>query len=418
MIYSKKENKHLQQIKQRFGIIGNSPALNKAITQAMRVAATDIGVLVTGENGSGKELFAKIIHHLSPRSHEKLITVNCGAIPEGTIDSELFGHEKGAFTSALERRKGYFEEADQGIIFLDEIGEMPLHTQPRLLRVLENREYMRVGSSQKRKTDVRVIAATNVDLQKSVMEHKFREDLYYRIAQMQITIPPLRDRGEDIYLLFQKFALDFASAHQATLLQLTPAAQTLLKSYAFPGNVRQLKNIVWQIATLERQNPLITPEVLQQYLPKPPVLPSVPALTSPQAKKQPLSERELLYKTLFEMQRELKELREIVLLLIQHQDKTSDLATAYPQLLRHLSQRIQGSKVVEERKKSIPVPIEKPLMISPQEDNPVPPNLLLKEHEKVLIKKALDNSPNHKIAAKKLGISERTLYRKRNEYKI
>lgn len=418
MIYSKKENKHLKQIKQRFGIVGNSDALNKAITQAMRVAATDIGVLISGENGSGKELFAKIIHHLSPRSHEKLITVNCGAIPEGTIDSELFGHEKGAFTSALERRKGYFEEADHGIIFLDEIGEMPLHTQPRLLRVLENREYMRVGSSQKRKTDVRVIAATNVDLQKSVAENKFREDLYYRIAQMHITIPPLRERGDDIYLLFQKFALDFASAHQATLLQLTPPAQVLLKSYSFPGNVRQLKNIVWQIATLERQNPLITPEVLQQYLPKPPVRSSVPALTNPQTTKQLLSERELLYKTLFEMKKELKELREIVLLLIQHQDKNSDLTTAYPQLFHLLSQRRQANTPTEEHKKNIRVPIEKPLMISPQENNPPTNNLSLKEHEKILIKKALGNSPNHKIAAKKLGISERTLYRKRNEYGI
>ena len=417
MVYSKKESKHLQQIKQRFGIVGNSAALNKAIQQAMRVAATDIGVLISGENGSGKELFAKIIHHLSPRSHEKLITVNCGAIPEGTIDSELFGHEKGAFTSALERRKGYFEEADQGIIFLDEIGEMPLHTQPRLLRVLENREYMRVGSSQKRKTDVRVIAATNVDLQKSVAESKFREDLYYRIAQMQITIPPLRARGDDIYLLFQKFALDFASAHQATLLQLTPPAQKLLKSYAFPGNVRQLKNIVWQIATLERQNPLITEEVLAKYLPKPPVSLRVPALATP--KTNTFSERELLYKTLFEMQRELKELGEIVLLLIQHHDKANDIAAAYPQFFRHLSQRMQANTVKQDRPKPLPVPLERPLMISPQEQpTPAQTGLSLKEHEKMLIKKALDTSPNHKIAAQKLGISERTLYRKRNEYAI
>ncbi|MEM9569764.1 MAG: sigma-54 dependent transcriptional regulator [Bacteroidota bacterium] len=415
MVYSKKESKHLQQIKQRFGIVGNSPALNKAIQQAMRVAATDIGVLISGENGSGKELFAKIIHYLSPRSHEKLITVNCGAIPEGTIDSELFGHEKGAFTSALERRKGYFEEADHGIIFLDEIGEMPLHTQPRLLRVLENREYMRVGSSQKRKTDVRVIAATNVDLQKSITENKFREDLYYRIAQMQITIPPLRARGDDIYLLFQKFALDFASTHQATLLQLTPTAQKLLQSYLFPGNVRQLKNIVWQVATLERQKPLITEEVLAKYLPKPPVR----ALTTSKTNHQLLSERELLYKTLFEMQRELKELGEIVLLLIQHQDKASDIAAAYPQFFRHLSQRMQANNpVTQEHPRPLPVHIETPLMISPQERTSMHTDLSLKEHEKRLIKKALDSSPNHKVAAEKLGISERTLYRKRNEYGI
>ena len=414
MVYSKKESKQLEQIKQRFGIVGNSPALNKAIQQAMRVAATDIGVLISGENGSGKELFAKIIHYLSPRSHEKLITVNCGAIPEGTIDSELFGHEKGAFTSALERRKGYFEEADHGIIFLDEVGEMPLHTQPRLLRVLENREYMRVGSSQKRKTDVRVIAATNVDLQKSITENKFREDLYYRIAQMQITIPPLRARGDDIYLLFQKFSLDFASTHQATLLQLTPPAQKLLKSYPFPGNVRQLKNIVWQIATLERQNPRINEEVLAKYLPKPPVR----ALTTSNTNSQSLSERELLYKTLFEMQRELKELGEIVLLLIQHQDKASDIAAAYPQFFRHLSQRMQANLAQQEHLRPLPIRIETPLMISPQEPTSVHTDLSLKEHEKRLIKKALDNSPNHKVAAEKLGISERTLYRKRNEYAI
>ena len=414
MVYSKKESKQLQQVKQRFGIVGNSPALNKAIQQAMRVAATDIGVLISGENGSGKELFAKIIHYLSPRSHEKLITVNCGAIPEGTIDSELFGHEKGAFTSALERRKGYFEEADQGIIFLDEIGEMPLHTQPRLLRVLENREYMRVGSSQKRKTDVRVIAATNVDLQKSITENKFREDLYYRIAQMQITIPPLRARGDDIYLLFQKFALDFASTHQATLLQLTPPAQKLLKSYPFPGNVRQLKNIVWQIATLERQNPRITEEVLAKYLPKPPVR----ALTTSNTNHQALSERELLYKTLFEMQRELKELGEIVLLLIQHQDNASDIVAAYPQFFSHLRQRMQANPTKQEHPRPLPIRIETPLMISPQEPTSAHTNLSLKEHEKRLIKKALDHSPNHKIAAEKLGISERTLYRKRNEYAI
>lgn len=416
MVYSKKESKHLQQIKQRFGIVGNSPSLNKAIQQAMRVAVTDIGVLISGENGSGKELFAKIIHYLSPRSHEKLITVNCGAIPEGTIDSELFGHEKGAFTSALERRKGYFEEADQGIIFLDEIGEMPLHTQPRLLRVLENREYMRVGSSQKRKTNVRVIAATNVDLQKGITENKFREDLYYRIAQMQITIPPLRARGDDIYLLFQKFALDFASTHQATLLQLTPPAQKLLQSYPFPGNVRQLKNIVWQVATLERQNPLITEEILAKYLPKPPVR----ALTTAQTNHQPLSERELLYKTLFEMQRELKELSEIVLLLIQHQDKANDIAAAYPQFFRQLSQRMQANNPVvkQAHPRPLPLPIETPLMISPQEPTAKQTDLSLKVHEKRLIKQALDSSPNHKVAAKKLGISERTLYRKRNEYEI
>lgn len=414
MVYSKKESKQLQQVKQRFGIVGNSPALNKAIEQAMRVAATDIGVLISGENGSGKELFAKIIHYLSPRSHEKLITVNCGAIPEGTIDSELFGHEKGAFTSALERRKGYFEEADQGIIFLDEIGEMPLHTQPRLLRVLENREYMRVGSSQKRKTDVRVIAATNVDLQKSIIENKFREDLYYRIAQMQITIPPLRARGDDIYLLFQKFALDFASTHQATLLKLTPPAQKLLKSYLFPGNVRQLKNIVWQIATLERQNPLINEEVLAKYLPKPPVR----ALTTSSRNSESLSERELLYKTLFEMQRELKELGEIVLLLIQHQDKASDIVAAYPQFFGHLRQRMQANSTKQEHPRQLPIRIETPLMISRQEPTSADTNLSLKEHEKRLIKEALDSSPNHKIAAEKLGISERTLYRKRNEYAI
>src|SRR5687767_3118142 len=292
----------IQSIKQRFGIIGNSTLLNNAVRVAMQVAPTDMSVLITGESGSGKESFSKIIHYISPRKHGQFIAINCGSIPEGTIDSELFGHEKGSFTGAHEARKGYFEVTNGGTIFLDEIGEMPLGTQARLLRVLENGEFIKVGSSKVQKTDVRVVAATNVDLTRKVENNKFREDLYYRLATVPILVPPLRERGRDVELLFRKFAGDFAEKYKVKPITLTEEAKEVLIKYRFPGNIRQLKNLVDQISVLSTDEKEITADVLQRYLPKENMLPALYRNTSPE--KEGLSERDILYKVLFEMKKD------------------------------------------------------------------------------------------------------------------
>src|SRR6187551_1741725 len=298
-------------VKLRFGIIGNSPQLNHAVKVAMQVAPTEMSVLITGESGVGKEIFSKIIHHLSPRKHGQLIAINCGSIPEGTIDSELFGHEKGSFTGAHEARKGYFEVSNGGTIFLDEIGEMPLGTQARLLRVLENGEFIKVGSSKVQKTDVRVVAATNVNLMRNVDEGKFREDLYYRLSTVPIYVPPLRERGKDVDLLFRKFATDFAEKYKVKPIALTDDAKEILIKYRFPGNIRQLKNLVEQISVLSSDNKEINGETLQRYIPRENSLPAL--YKSMSADKEGLSERDILYKVLFDMKKDFNDLKKLVL---------------------------------------------------------------------------------------------------------
>ncbi len=306
----------IQSIKQRFGIIGNSAELNRAIDTAMQVAPTDITVLITGESGVGKEFFPKIIHQMSARKHGKYIAVNCGAIPEGTIDSELFGHEKGSFTGALESRKGYFEEVNGGTIFLDEVAELPLSTQVRLLRVLESGEYFRVGSSKVLKTDVRVVAATNVNMPKAIQEGKFREDLFYRLSTVPIYVPPLRDRGDDIVLLFRKFSADFAEEYRMPPLKLTEEAKQLLKKYRWHGNIRQLKNITEQISIIEKGREL-TAEHLSKYLPDND-LSQLPVLYDKSKDKERISDRDILYKVLFDMRNDVTELKKVVVEIIKN----------------------------------------------------------------------------------------------------
>ncbi len=306
----------IQEIKQRFGIIGNSPLLNRAINIANQVAPTDISVLITGESGSGKEVFSHIIHQMSPRKHGPFIAVNCGAIPEGTIDSELFGHEKGAYTGAVGERKGYFETVNGGTIFLDEIAEMPLGTQARLLRVLESGQYIKVGSSKVEKTNVRVIAATNVDVYEAVKNGKFREDLYYRLNTVPLRIPPLRDRKEDIYLLFRKFTSDFTDKYRTPPIQLDDDAQQVIINYSWPGNVRQLKNMAEQLAVLERDR-IITAQTLLTYIPAEASGRNLPMRLDNQ-QKEDFSERDILYKVLFDMKRDMVELKKLVADIIEH----------------------------------------------------------------------------------------------------
>ena len=318
----------IQSVKQRFGIIGNAPMLNNALRVAMQVAPTEMTVLITGESGSGKESFSKIIHSLSPRKHGQFIAINCGSIPEGTIDSELFGHEKGSFTGAHESRKGYFEVTDGGTIFLDEIGEMPLGTQARLLRVLENGEFIKVGSSKVLKTDVRVVAATNVNLMNKVENGKFREDLYYRLNSVPIYVPPLRERGRDIELLFRKFASDFAERYKVKPVMLTEEAKDILLKYRFPGNIRQLKNLVDQISVLSTDNKEVNSEILQTYLPRQTSLPAIYKGDS----TQDISEREILYKVLFDMRKDVNELKRIVLENAGNPSNAAQIVKDNPQL--------------------------------------------------------------------------------------
>jgi transcriptional regulator with PAS, ATPase and Fis domain len=405
---------NLQTIKQRFGIIGNSPALNRAIEVAVRVAPADISVLVAGESGVGKENMPKIIHHLSLRKHKPYIAVNCGAIPEGTIDSELFGHEKGSFTGAHEARKGYFEEANGGTIFLDEVAELPLPTQVRLLRVLETGEFLRVGSSKVIKTDVRVVAATNVNMPDAIRNGRFREDLYYRLNTVPISMPPLRERKEDIHLLFRKFTTDFSEKYRMPPLDLTPDAVRLLESYRWPGNIRQLKNITEQISIIE-QDREIDADTLFKYIPTEDVS-SVPMALGNATAGANFSEREILYKVLFDMKNDLTDLKKLVLQLMNRAIQ-SDEQTIDPELIHRVfgQDELTIHRPEEDGYAVIP---SMPGVGIPREIE-VEETYSLHEKEKELIKKALKRHKNkRKYAARELGISERTLYRKINEYDL
>ncbi len=410
----------IQEIKNRFGIIGSSPSLDRAIDIAAQVASTDLSVLITGESGSGKEVFPQIIHTLGSRKHGPYIAVNCGAIPEGTIDSELFGHEKGSFTGAHEARKGYFEVANGGTIFLDEVAEMPMATQARLLRVLESGEFIKVGSSKVLKTDVRVVAATNVHIQQAIEKNKFREDLYYRLNTVPIMVPPLRERQQDIFLLMRKFAADFAAKYRMPVIKLTPDAEQILINYYWQGNVRQLKNITEQISVIER-NREIDGETLKKYLPDVAGSKSnFPMVLKGDQSGNDFSERDLLYKVLFDMKRDLAELKKLVVDIIQHDGNLPDNFTGENE--RYLQQIYSEVNHPIVNETSIIQTIQKPGVqpIVQQPINlPVEESLSLEDREIELINKALDKSKGkRKNAAKELGISERTLYRKINEYNI
>ncbi|QOI98207.1 MAG: sigma-54-dependent Fis family transcriptional regulator [Flammeovirgaceae bacterium] len=411
----------IQSIKQRFGIIGNSPMLNHAVRVAMQVAPTDMSVLITGESGVGKEIFSKIIHHLSPRKHGQFIAINCGSIPEGTIDSELFGHEKGSFTGAHEARKGYFEVTNGGTIFLDEIGEMPLGTQARLLRVLENGEFIKVGSSKVQKTDVRVVAATNVNLMRNVEEGKFREDLYYRLSSVPIYVPPLRERGKDVELLFRKFATDFAEKYKVKPIVLTEDAKEALLKYRFPGNIRQLKNLVEQISVLSTDDKEVTAEKLAHYLPHENTLPAL--YRNGSAPAEAISERDILYKVLFDMKKDVVDLKRIVLDLVTRQGNAAQLVKENPGLFEgiHFTETKQPEEHIvlnlNPTKKDLhpEADVEVQDISHEAEDN----SLSIEQKEKELIIKALrKNNNKRKYAARDLGISERTLYRKIKQYDL
>ena len=410
----------IQQIKQRFGIIGNDANLNRAIDIAMQVASTDLSVLVTGESGTGKEIFPQIIHQLSARKHNRYIAVNCGAIPEGTIDSELFGHEKGSFTGAVKSRKGYFEEADTGTIFLDEVGELPLSTQVRLLRVLETGEYMKVGSSQVFKTNVRVIVATNVNMQKAVSEGKFREDLYYRLNTVPILVPPLRKRKDDIHLLFRKFAQDFSEKYRMPVVRLDDRAQLILENYRWPGNVRQLKNIAEQVSIIEEER-LISFDVLKRYLPDD--FQKLPMIYDGSVNKEEFSnEREILYKILFDMRNEINELKSIVKTIATNKDAPIDISGnifSEENLVRKTNDEIFDIKEDFSKSNFENQKFNKHDAYIEDTEEIVEESLLLKDKEIELIKKSLEkHKGKRKYAAKELGISERTLYRKLKEYNI
>ena len=428
----------IEQIKQRFRIIGHSEQLNRAIDIAIQVAPTDLSVLITGESGSGKENIPQIIHQLSARKHNKYIAVNCGAIPEGTIDSELFGHEKGSFTGATDTRKGYFEVADGGTIFLDEVAELPLTTQVRLLRVLETGEFLKVGSSKPQKINVRITAATNVNIPKAINENKFREDLFYRLNTVPIEVPPLRVRKDDIHLLFRKFSADFADKYRMPSVQLTEEARILLLKYRWPGNVRQLKNVTEQISVIEK-NKLITAEVLLTYLPENSEA-SLPVIYS--GDKDGMTERDILYKVLFDMKKDVADLKKVVFQVIK-----SDSRPNKDEINDQVFERLYGGQdsvsSLERRLELAQFNEDKPLkrnksnfaddavcfnktdnseekddyheiVIEQQEES-----LSISDTEKKLIKKALEkHGGKRKYAAEDLGISERTLYRKIKEYDI
>jgi len=437
------KNSELLSIKQRFGIIGNSPSLNHAIEVAAQVAPTDMTVLITGESGSGKESFSKIIHQLSSRKHGKFIAINCGAIPEGTIDSELFGHERGSFTGAHEARKGYFEVTDGGTIFLDEIAEMPFGTQARLLRVLENGEFIKVGSSKVLKTNVRVVAASNIDPQSAVIDGKFREDLYYRLSTVPINVPPLRERGEDILLLFRKFASDFSEKYRVKPIQLSENAQAILLKYRFPGNIRQLKNLVEQMSVLELERS-VSADTLRGYLPD--NYRNIPILYQRNQKASDVTERDILYKVLFDMKQDVAELKKLVFqllssdqeeqLLQKHQglfknvqEETSesnlpvsppDIAArragtqASPYILNNIDES-DGTLKINNMESTNGDNIIQDITHETESDD----SLSIEKKEKELIIKALyKNNNKRKYAAQDLGISERTLYRKIKQYQI
>ena len=449
------DQSELRSIKQRFGIIGNSSRLNYALTVAAQVAPTDMSVLITGESGSGKESFSKIIHHLSARKHGQFIAINCGAIPEGTIDSELFGHEKGAFTGAHDSRKGYFEVTNGGTIFLDEIGEMPLGTQSRLLRVLEYGEFIRVGSSKVLKTDVRIVAATNVNLLEAVQNGKFREDLYYRLNSVPIYVPPLRERGDDIALLFRKFAVDFAEQNRTKPIHLTDDAIKGLAEYRFPGNIRELKNLVERMSLLTEERE-IDGATLQSYMPQ--VQPSLPALYRREQDQGSFSERDLLYKVLFEMRHDLNELKKLVLRMLQDENFDSHVIQEHQDLFNGMSSDLRDPRRYESREyeprggyesrskdreyatreREYEKSLSPSLLINgsakKREDEQIvdysniediphvteeSDDLSLENKEKELIVKALKrHGQKRKYAAQDLGISERTLYRKIKQYEI
>lgn len=402
-------NPEINSIKQRFNIIGTTPSLLRAISRAIQVARFDISVLITGESGTGKEFFPKIIHESSERKHKKYIAVNCGAIPEGTIDSELFGHEKGAFTGALADRKGYFEEGNGGTIFLDEVGELPLTTQARLLRVLENGEFLKVGSSKVQKTDVRIVAATNMNMTKAIQEGKFREDLFYRLNTVHIELPPLRNRMDDILLLFRKFTSDFAEKYKMPAIRLTEDAKELLLSYRWPGNIRQLRNITEQISILETSRE-VNADVLRSYLP---VYdgPNLPAINKRENNAFIDGEREMLYKIILEMRKELNDIKE----KIESTDIT-DINIPHKLHSSNYGEEIPHDVIpsVIERKTQIFDNIET-VHAESVEDN----TLSLEDAEKEMIKKALErNNGKRKKCAEELKISERTLYRKIKEYNL
>ena len=395
----------IKKIKQKFGIIGNSNTLNHAIEVAIQVAPTDMTVLISGESGTGKESFSKIIHSISKRKHGQFIAVNCGAIPEGTIDSELFGHEKGSFTGANESRKGYFEVTDKGTIFLDEIGEMPLSTQSRLLRILENGEFIKVGSSKVLKTDVRIIAATNVKLEEAVRNKKFREDLYYRLNTVPIVVPPLREREEDISLLFRKFASDFSDINKIDPVRLSEDAKTELKKYRFPGNIRELKNLAEQISVLEIERN-ISAETVRKYIPETSNLPTLSKLNS-KANDENYNERDILYKILFDLKNDVTEMKKIIDSILNSNEKV--------QIDTNKSELLEENNILIKDKEG-------------QSDNTFQEvteleidteSLSIEKKEKELIIKALKKNRNkRKYAAKDLGISERTLYRKIKHYNL
>ena len=391
----------IQQVNLRFGIIGNTEALSRAIDVAIQVAPTDLSVLITGESGVGKESFPQLIHQYSRRKHGQYIAVNCGAIPEGTIDSELFGHEKGAFTGAIGERKGYFGEADGGTIFLDEVGELPLPTQARLLRVLESGEFIKVGSSKVQKTDVRIVAATNVNLTQAIADGRFREDLYYRLNTVPIQIPPLRERGEDVLLLFRKFAGDFAEKYRMPAIQLTEDAKQVLLAYPWPGNVRQLKNITEQISIIET-NREINAAILQGYLPVQNTQ-RLPALFGIKDSKNFESEREILYSVLFDMRQEVSELKKMVHNLMAEKGNVSLVTPVPPASVPTIIHPVKA-----------PCPVDDDIQDT---EEYVEESLSLDEVKKEMIRKALEkHHGNRKSAAQDLNISERTLYRKIKEY--
>ena len=409
-------NTEIQNIKQRFEIIGNHSGLDRAIEKAVRVSPTDITVLVTGESGVGKEVFPKIIHQLSHRKHNKFIAVNCGAIPEGTIDSELFGHEKGAFTGATSSRSGYFEVADGGTIFLDEVGELPLTTQVRLLRVLENGEFIKVGSSKVQKTNVRIVAATNLNMDDAISKGKFREDLFYRLSTVEIKIPPLRDRNTDIILLFRKFASDFAKKYNMPTVRLDDDAQRILKNYNWNGNIRQLKNITEQLSVLEKER-AINGEMISSYLPDPKN--NLPALISENKSENDFSsEREILYKILFDMKRDLNELKKLTSNIKKSNSTESEKIDDIQSLLPRKFNEIENSN--DENDSLLDDNFEhKNDKYSFAEEITEEETLSLQDKELELIIKALErNNGRRKAAAKELGISERTLYRKIKQYDL
>lgn len=411
----------VQQVKQRFGIIGNAPLLNRALEVAIQVAPTDISVLVTGESGTGKEIIPQVIHQLSSRKHGEYIAVNCGAIPEGTIDSELFGHEKGAFTGASGSRKGYFEVADGGTIFLDEVAELPMQTQVRLLRVLETGEFIRVGSSKVIKTNVRVVAATNENMQSAITNNKFREDLFYRLSTVPIPLPALRNRQDDIHLLFRKFSSDFADKYRMPGIKLTEASVQLLNGYSWPGNIRQLKNMVEQISVIQTKRE-IDANLLQEYLPL--ERDNAPAVIG--ETKDSINERELMYKFLFDMKKDLTDLKKLVVEILS-KDGSKSLSSDQTNLVNRFYDDVNEPKPTPQRYLP-PSKSDESVFVHPtQSENndsyevheEVEESLSLEDTERELIKKALTkHKGKRKYAASELGISERTLYRKIKEYNL